>query len=129
MAQDRRSGAEASAWGRATGKRIAQAIGATVPTGTSNECSLNGKRIVIKCAASTTDQVGVTYLMLARLDSVIGAFEREDGQFDLYSLDPRVYDTHERPTRSRGRSAGRVGKVRRQVFEDLGHFMTSVSLD
>jgi hypothetical protein len=129
LPQDRESGAAASSWGRDTAKRIAKAIGATPPTGASNECSLAGQRIVIKCAKLATDQVGVTYNMLPRLAYVLGAFEREDGAFDLYRLDPQVYDARERPTRSRGRSAGRVGKVRRKVFETEGQFYKTIRLD
>lgn len=128
MPQDRSSGAAASAWGHETAKKIAKAIGASIPTGGSNECTLNGDRIVIKCAAAATDQVGVTYKMLPRLKYVLGAFEREDGQFDLYALDPVVYDANERETRSTGPSAGRVGKVRRRVFESTGSFRGTISI-
>jgi hypothetical protein len=129
MPQDRESGAAASEWGHETAKKIAKAIGATIPIGGSNECELRGDRIVIKCAAATTDQVGVTYNMLSRLKYVLGAFQREDGRFDLYALDPRSYDLHERETRSKGPSAGRVGKVRRKVFETEGEPRGTVSID
>jgi hypothetical protein len=129
MPQDQASGAAASAWGRETAKKIARAIGATVPTGSSNECSFNGESVVIKCAAAATDQVGVTYKMLPRLTLVLGAFQREDGKFDLYALDPKVYDANERPTQSQGRSAGRVGNVRRHVFETAGRFVQTVSIE
>lgn len=129
MPQDRNSGAAASAWGHQTAKKIAKAIGATIPVGGSNECTLGNDRIVIKCAAAATDQVGVTYNMLPRLKYVLGAFQREDGRFDLYELDPRTYDQNERETRSKGPSAGRVGKVRRTVFEGQGKFRGTVSID
>jgi hypothetical protein len=113
MPQDRESGARASAWGRATAKLISRKLGATMPTGSSNECTLNGDRVVIKCAAVANDQVGVTYKMLPRLRYVLGAFQRDDGQFDIYALEAKAFAANERETRSRGRSAGRVGKVRR----------------
>jgi hypothetical protein len=129
MPQDRESGAAASAWGHETAKNIARAIGATIPSGGSNECLYNGDRVVIKCAAATTDQVGVTYNMLPRLRYVLGAFQRPDGQFDLYALETGVYTAHERETRSKGRSAGRVGKVRRTVFETKGKFLQTVALE
>lgn len=129
MPQDRASGAAASHWGRETAKKLAKIIGATIPTGSSNECSLDGDRIVIKCAAPATDQVGVTYKMLPRLKYILGAFQRDDGSFDLYKLDPQIYNETERPTRSMGRSAGRVGKVRRSVFENQGTFFRTVHLE
>jgi hypothetical protein len=129
LAQDRNSGAAASAWGHATAKKVAKVIGASIPTGGSNECTLDGELIVIKCAAFTTDQVGVTYKMLPRLKYILGAFERSDGAFDLYALAPEVYEAHERETRSKGRSAGRVGKVRRKVFETLGVSHGTISVD
>lgn len=54
----------------------------------SNEALLNGQHVVIKCAAPATDSVGVTYQMLERLDAVIGAFQLDDGSFELWSLSP-----------------------------------------
>lgn len=129
MPQDRESGAAASAWGRETAIKIARAIGATEPNGLSNERRLDGDPIVIKCAKANTDQVGVTYKMLPNLRYVLGAFQQPDGTFDLYVLDPRDYASNQRPTRSRGASAGRVGKVRRKVFERRGKFLRSIHAD
>lgn len=129
MTQDQESGAAASAWGRETAIKIARAIGATAPNGLSNECRLNGDPIVIKCAAVNTDQVGVTYRMLTHLRYVVGAFQQPDGSFDLYSLTPDQYAESQRPTRSRGASAGRVGKVRRKLFETKGKYLRSVRVD
>jgi hypothetical protein len=129
MPQDRDSGAAASKWGHETAKKIAKAIGATIPSHGSNECMLDGDRIVIKCARPDTNQVGVTYNMLPRLKYVLGAFERADGSFDLYALDPASYGLNERETRSRGPSAGRVGKVRRKVFEESGKYRGSIRIN
>lgn len=129
MTQNRQSGATASAWGRETAQKVAHAIGATAPSGLSNECSLNGERIVIKCAAVATDQVGVTYNMVLRLMYIFGAFQRADGRFDIYKLDARLFDAYERPTRSTGPSAGRVGKLKRSLFETKGSFFGTVALD
>jgi len=81
---------------------------------------LNGQRVVIKCAAPATTSVGVTYQMLDRLDSVIGAFQRDDNDFDLWSLTPEQYKRSMRETASKGPSAGRVGIVRKADFENMG---------
>ena len=71
MTQDRASGAAANDWGLTTARAIASQIGAVMKSRASNEALLDGKKVVIKCAASATDSVGVTFKMLDRLDSVI----------------------------------------------------------
>jgi len=57
------------------------------------------KNVVIKCAASATDSVGVTFKMLERLDSIIGAFQLDDGSFE-----PLVVVTGEISTGNAGHS-------------------------
>jgi hypothetical protein len=91
VAQDQHSGSRAAKWGRETARRIAEVIGASSPAGASNACTLNGKRVVIKCARARTRSVGVTYLMLDELDAVIGAFELDDESFELWELTPQLY--------------------------------------
>jgi hypothetical protein len=56
MTQDRASGAAADKWGRETARKIASKIGAVMKGRTSNEAQLDGETIVIKCAASATEQ-------------------------------------------------------------------------
>ena len=86
MGQDQGSGAAANEYGRLMGQRIAAKIGAEpdASTGNGNEFVLGGERVALKCARTRTTSVGVTYKMLERLNSVIGAFEAEDGRYDLY---------------------------------------------
>jgi hypothetical protein len=86
----------------------------------SNEALLNGKNVVIKCAAPATDSVGVTYKMLETLDAIIGAFQLDDGSFELWSLSPEQFESAMRKTRSRGPSAGKVAIVRRSIFVSHG---------
>lgn len=117
MSQNRASGAAADEWGRQTARALAQQLGATKLSLRSNECLLEGKRLVIKCAAPDTDSVGVTFKMLDRLDEVVGAFQRDDGAFDLWSLAPSVFKKDMRDTRSRGASAGKVGLVMGDVVK------------
>lgn len=128
MSQDRASGAAADEWGRQTARELAQQLGATKRTLRSNECLLDGKRIVIKSAAPGTDSVGVTFKMLDRLDEVLGAFQRDDGAFDIWSLSPSVFREHMRDTRSRGASAGKVGLVKKDVFQSKGRALGRVCL-
>lgn len=107
MTQDRASGAAANKWGRETARKIASEIGAKMEGRTSNEARLEGKRTVIKCAASATDSVGVTFKMLDRLDSIIAAFQLDDGSFELWSLSPEKFREGMRDTRSKGAAAGK----------------------
>src|SRR5262245_3445627 len=128
MTQDRTSGAAANEWGRRTARALAERLGATTPTGVSNACLLDESRVVIKCAAVSNNQVGVTFSMLGRLDAIIGAFQRDDGKFELWSLAPSIFRTHMRPTRSRGTAAGKVGLVRRDLFQAKGKALGTLSL-
>ena len=117
MPQDRISGAAAVEYGLETARRIAKSLGAKkVGNLRSNEYDLDGKRIVIKCARTTTNSVGVPYHMLERLDAVIGSFEAEARTYELYEMTPKMYKENMRPTRSKGASFGRVGMVRKSTF-------------
>jgi hypothetical protein len=129
MTQDRASGAAANEWGRVTARAIASKIGAVMKGRTSNEATLNGEKVVIKCAASATDSVGVTFRMLDRLDSIIGAFQLDDKSFELWSLSPETFHQEMRDTRSKGSAAGKVGIVRRDVFEKSGRLLARIRLD
>ncbi len=129
MTQDRVTGAAVNEWGRVTARAIASRIGAVMKGRTSNEALLDGKKVVIKCAASATDSVGVIFKMLDRLDSIIGAFQLDDGSFELWSLSPEKFRQEMRDTRSRGSAAGKVGIVRKDSFEKSGSLLARVRLD
>src|SRR5215217_6163896 len=96
---------------------------------TSNEALLEGKKVVIKCAASATDSVGVTFKMLDRLNFIIGAFQLDNGSFELWSLSPEKFRNGMRNTRSRGSAAAKVGMVRRKSFEKGGRLLARIRLD
>jgi hypothetical protein len=129
VAQNQASGAKANKWGRETARQIASLIGAVMLTSNSNEASLDGKRVIIKCSARATGRVGVTFKILGSLDSVIGAFRLNDGSFELWSLPSDVFRAEMKPTRSRGASAGKVGQVRRSVFTSRGTLMGNIRTD
>lgn len=120
MSQTSLSGAEASRWGHRCSRAIAAQLGASEPQGNSNECELNGQRVVIKCAHLNTDSVGVSYLMLERLDAVIGAFEVESGHYEIWQLAPDIYRQEMTGTRSQGPSAGKVGIIKKRTFQEYG---------
>ena len=120
MAQDQRTGAAGNEFGRENAKRLAKALGATLTKPGSNEARLNGKLVALKSAAVHTNSIGVTYLMLDRVEEIIAALERPDGSFELYALPVAEFRSSMKPTRSKGPSSGRVGIVRRVVFEQRG---------
>jgi hypothetical protein len=120
MPQDKESGAEASQFGHECGERIANALGTRLRSGASNECEVNGERVVIKCARKDTTKVGVSYNMLTKLDAVLGAFEEPNGSYRVLRLPAQRSLMQEAPTASRGPSSGKVGMVNRAVFEQEG---------
>ena len=126
MPRDTDSGGRAARWGRETAARLASSLGASDPAAASNECVLGGKRIVIKCAAPKTDSVGVTYKMLDRLDEVLGAFQLDDGSFELLGLTPTHFRDGMRD--SAGSGAGKTGLVRKEWFEQHGRPLGRVTL-
>ncbi len=129
MKQDCESGARAVEYGLNTARQIASILGGTkVGYSRSNEYRIRNKVIAIKCAKLKNDSVGVSYQMLERLDAIWGAFEGEDGSYDLYEMTPDTFKNHMRPTRSTGPSAGRVGIVKRSWFLNAGTFLETVKL-
>ena len=128
MPQDKETGAAGDAFGRQTAPRIAQAIGAKMRGGKSNEADFNGQRVVIKCARQKTQRVGVTYLMLEHLDAIIAAFEQSDGTFEVISLPAEAYRQRMTETQSRGASAGAVANVSKKVFIKEGRPISVVTI-
>jgi hypothetical protein len=117
------SGAAGNEFGRANAKKLAEALGATLTRPGSNEARLEGRVVVLKSAAERTNSVGVTYMMLERVEEVIAALQRRDGQFDCYALTSQAFRSAMTPTRSKGSSAGRVGIVQRTMFESHGRHL------
>jgi hypothetical protein len=128
MQQDQQSGATGDAFGTETAPLIAKSIGAIMLGPNSNEATYHGDSVVIKCAGPRTNSVGVTYLMLKRLQKVVGAFQQDDGSFEVISLPVSIFKEEMRETRSLGASAGRVGLVSRRIFESRGQALGSIRL-
>ncbi len=95
----------------------------------SNEAMLGSKHIVIKCAKPRTQSVGVSYQMLPTLDAVFGAFQNDDGIFDIFSLGADIYKKRMTATRSKGGSAGRVGIVTKNIFVAEGERIKTVRIE
>lgn len=128
MSQSQASGAAANQWGRTTAREIAEKIGASMMFSNSNECTFEAERAVIKCAKPDTDSVGVTYKMLERLNIVIGAFQTENDNFEIYVLPKRHFEIKMRPTASKGSAKGKVGILRKSEFESNGIYIGSVNI-
>ncbi len=128
MPQNRESGARANKYGRECAKKIAEKIGAKSISKTSNEFELQGRKITIRCAKHSTNDLGVTYKMLERIDAIFAALEQENGKYDIYEISPSMFEKNMRETKSKGAAAGKVGLVRKSVFVNEGEFICSVKI-
>jgi hypothetical protein len=128
MPQDRESGARANKYGRETAKKIADKIGAKSISKISNEFELQGRKITIRCAKHSTNDFGVTYKMLERIDAIYAALEQKNSEYELYEISPSIFKKNMRETKSRGPAAGKVGLVKKSVFVNEGKFIDSVKI-
>lgn len=128
MVQDKESGARANRFGRETAPKIMRKLGTTPIDANTNECYLDGRLVAIKCARAKTNDIGVSYKMLKRLAGVIGAFETQPEVYELYEIDPALFQKNMRPTRSTGPASGRVGLVRKSLFISRGKKLEQVKL-
>lgn len=130
-ATEKEKGSEANAFGREKCQRIAQYLNASNQSSNSNECTINGRRVVIKCARSGTRSVGVSYQMLKRIDAVLGAFADANGVFEVYWLDVALAQQHMLP-RTRTIKAtgltekGKMGLIQKAVFIDKGQHVQQI---
>jgi ribosomal protein L24E len=130
MPQGQESGARAVEYGLQTASKIAEELGGLkIGKTRSNEYEINNRKAVIKCAKLKTDSVGVGYQMLNRIAAILGAFEIENGTYDIYELASDVYRANMKPTRSKGPAAGNVGIVKKSVFIDRGRFLMNLRID
>lgn len=126
------SGAKGNLFGRIMARRIGEALGARMVSGTTNEAILDGHSITIKCASSGTVSVGVTPNVLARVSAVYGAFQKKDGTFEVLSLSTDQYRSFMYPSRSTGPGNLTTTMVTKGDFRSTGtiiHQGLSVPLD
>jgi hypothetical protein len=95
--------------------KVARAIGATLAGARTNECQYKGRRAVIKSARRGNTFVGVTYIMLERLDSVIAVFEHDDGTFHIHEVPLPYFRSH--ISTNSGANKKRVALVSRTAIE------------
>ena len=128
MPQDKESGAKAFQYGFETARMIGERIGVVPTSNTSNEFWYNDRPVAIRCARKQTTSVGMSYKMLESVESIIGAFEQDNGRCELYVITPTQYRDNMTETKSKGDSAGKVGKVNRSYFIKEGVFIGTVEV-
>jgi len=65
--------------------------------------------------------------MLERLDCIIGAFQLDDGSFELWSITPAQFKSTMRDSKSRG-GQGKTALVERRFFQQHGIPLGRVAL-
>jgi len=127
MTQDRASGAAGNRYGREMAALVARLLGTHLTSFRSNEADFGGRRVVIKCAAPKTDQVGVVTTMLDRVDFILGAFEEEDGSIKVWALPTETFKTKMEESRSASHRPGTLMKVRNRAFLQQNDLVGSFS--
>ncbi|HWW11865.1 MAG TPA: hypothetical protein VN018_05055 [Brevundimonas sp.] len=126
MGQDAASGRAGREYGLQMGERLAALLGAKKVRNGSNEVLFGERRAVIKAAAPNNDSIGVTALMLKRLDEIYGGFEDEQGGVEVWRLSPEDFRGGMRPSpsaRNRGADTRLVRKLHiREVGERVAYF-------
>lgn len=122
MPQTTETGRRANEFGRKTARKIAHEIGARSTSKTSNEFEYKGKHITIRCARYKTNDFGVTYKMLERIDSIIGACEQKNSGYKLYEISPEKFKENMRISRSNDK----VRLVRKSVFLTEGKYFRDI---
>jgi hypothetical protein len=128
MPQDEFTGEAGRTFGRETAPLIARAIGATMLGSESNEATYRGRHIVIKCARRNTGKVGVTYRMLERVDTVVGAFQQTDGSFEVILLPATILVEKMKSNRRKVAPAGEQYFISHGVFKTKGTYIGTVHL-
>jgi hypothetical protein len=126
--ENRNSGAAASSYGHRNAALIASACRAQKLGSGCNDCEFNGERISVHSAKRRTASVGTTYKTLGRVKYVWGAFENDDGTYEVWSLSVGDYKNNMKPTKSKGPSRNKVGVVERRIFESGRNIATKLKI-
>jgi len=125
MAQNRKTGAEASKWGHDAATLIANQIGANRLSVIANDFEWKGLKVTLHSAAEGNSSVGVTYKTLSRIQLIVGAFEVAPGKFDLWSITP---DACKDALRDSPTGKGKVALLTKGTFTEFGKFEQKVFL-
>jgi hypothetical protein len=117
-------------WGRDAARRIAHRLGATELTGASNEFSLNGEIVVIKCVRGRVGiSVEVRLNMLPRLAAVVAAFEVASQTFAIYKMPPERFKAAMVLRNASKAAKHHVGCVAAEVFMERAEPLGQCCLD
>lgn len=127
MPQNIDTGRAANEFGHDIPRRIAVILGAISLSSRTNEFSYNERRVAIKCARYHTTSIGVTYLMLERIEGIIGAFQEDQHNYDLYLLNVGAFRNNMRDSQG-SRATGQVGLVARWIFKEQGQYLGHITI-
>ena len=128
VGQDQTSGQRGNETGRLIGKAVAEELGIELKKG-SNKGIYNGRTAVIKSARIGNTMFGVTNKMAEEIQDVILVQETTEGLFDMYITDFSKVKNTGSPTRSKGRSSGRVTNYRVRHAIAYGKKIGTISID
>ncbi|MBZ5533656.1 MAG: hypothetical protein LAO20_19675 [Acidobacteriia bacterium] len=123
MPQDRESGARASEYGLENATALIKHLRGKNRKRGSNEFDLDGERVTIHSSQyreGRPQSVGVTLVCLVTVKSVLGAFQDNNGSYQIMSLPAGEFKKASRLTASHGPAKDRVVIVKRSVFEAKG---------
>jgi hypothetical protein len=123
MPQSRETGQEGNRYGHTMARGLARLLRAKRVKKGSNEVIWNGRRAVLKSASPRTTSIGITTLMLERLEVILAAFEDGRGVAQLYELSPETFRRFMYDSRSASAAGGRVKLMRRVEVERRGRPM------
>jgi hypothetical protein len=119
MLQTRDSGVEADKFGRANAIKVANFLGTSLISKNSNEIELEGELYVIKSTRRGNNSIGITKTMLKRLNGVVGAFENEKGEYELYKTKLEDFLALQNPSRSLSHQTNKGSKVIKMSSKDI----------
>ena len=106
--QTQRTGAEAAERGKSKSRVIAELIGATSESSTSNEFNLDGQLVTIRYASTSNKRFGCYNTVRDRVTAIICAHERKDGRYSLFRISSEQWQKHGREASSGNPNRGRI---------------------
>ena len=106
--QTQRTGAEAAERGKSKSRVIADLIGATSTSSTSNEFILDGQPVTIRYASTANKRFGCYDNVRDRVKAIICAHEVKDGRFSLFRISSELWRQHGREASSGNPNRGRI---------------------
>ena len=126
MTQTKDSGSEANKFGRANAVKVSNFLETSLISKISNEIEFEGDLYVIKSTRRGNNSIGVTKTMLERLNGIIGAFENENGEYELHKLKLEDFFGSKNDSRSlshKTKTGSKVIKISTKDIVKYGYYM------